>query len=287
MELINCAICEIDDSCFFYDKERDDQPVNYVICNRCGLVYQNPRMNQQEFIDYYKQDFRKEQLKGVELDKYINSRIEWGKSFVNIVISELFKNRFNKFKKRLFGNIHFSVLDIGCGIGGIMIPFIEKGFSCTGIDVPSYYTEVGRKELKVNIIDTSISEYKTNKKYDVIILNHSLEHLLDPVNELLNIRKLLKKNGILYIEIPDVERPYNWTSLKYFFMLGHVYYYSASTLEALMNKCGYERTYIDSNDTAFMRNTFKRKNNNIFSVQRQHSEKVLNEFNKRRKLKDE
>lgn len=40
-----------------------------------------------------------------------------------------------------------TVLDIGCGIGSSLRPFIEKGLSCTGLDASPYMLDVAAKQF--------------------------------------------------------------------------------------------------------------------------------------------
>jgi len=287
MEYINCPICEVNDSEFFYDKERNNDPVMYVICKKCGLVYQNPRKTYEEYKIYYQEEFRKQNIAGHNIDDYINSRIKSGKEILKIIEQYYPIRLMDRLKKKYTGNRKVSVLDVGCGAGGIIYPFISKGYTCVGIDAPSEYTKIGREKLGVDIKDVFILDFDPKNKFDIIILNHSLEHFLEPVNYLIKIRELLSKHGIVYIEVPDIERPYSWTSLRYFFMLGHVFYYSPVTLTVLLNKCGFEMIYIESGKTAFMRSLFIKKNDTNYKVNSKYYSEIIKKFNSIKEEKNE
>lgn len=280
MELVNCPICGNGNPNFFYDKERDNHPVHFVICKNCGLVYQNPRLSSEDFKEYYESSFRDSNLGEDKLNEYINSRIKVGTDILNLISDLFFSREVNVSKQELFGNKIFSVLDVGCGVGGILAPFRDAGFTCKGIDAPSFYTQVGRMRFKIDIEEVFISEFNTKEKFDIIILNHSLEHVLDPIKDLAKIHSLLKDDGLLYIELPDVERPYNWTTLQFFFMLGHVFYYSPLTLEILMNKTGFNRVYLDSETTPFMKNIFTKKSDFKYKIDPSYFDRFLENFNK-------
>lgn len=287
MEQIVCPICELSNEESFYDKERKDNPVNFVICRKCGLVYENPRKTEEEYKKYYQTAFRDEKLEGEALTNYINSRIEAGNNIYKLVKRTFSCNKINFLKQFLNGNKQFSVLDVGCGVGGILVPFKQAGFRCKGIDTPSFYTSVGKEKLGIDIEEGFLEDIKIKEKYDIIILNHVLEHFLNPIQELNEIRSILKDNGILYVEIPDLERPYNWTSLKYFFLLGHVFYYSPETLGILMNKCGFERIFLENEKTPFMINIFKKKKDFTFEIDPFHSSKLIQKFNKLKEEKND
>lgn len=283
MENTICPICDVDDCEFFYGEERNDSEVNFVICKKCGLVYQNLRMSAPEFDKYYKSSFRTE-LFGDDLDKYINERVSVGDS-----ILELF-DRVPEFvtAKRRLGVYNMKVLDIGCGVGGVMKAFSNNGYLVNGIDIGSYLTKIGREKLGMKIKDSTLFDYVSDRLFNLVILCHSLEHLTDPLASLKKISDLMAEDSFVYVELPDIERPYSWTSLKYFFMLGHVYYYSPVTLNILFNKCGLERCFVENNDSAFLRAVFKKRRPASFdyNLEDGYSNELIAKFNEIKKIKN-
>lgn len=71
---------------------------------------------------------------------------------------------------------------------------------------------------------------------------HLLEHLYNPRQTLEEVFRILKKDGMLAIAVPDVDhlrsRCYgkNW---KYFGPPGHLWYFSKTTLRNLLESIGY------------------------------------------------
>ena len=47
-----------------------------------------------------------------------------------------------------------------------------------------------------------------NEKYDLIILNFVVEHLIDPASYISKTKELLNEGGFIYIEIPNSEYEY-------------------------------------------------------------------------------
>ena len=65
------------------------------------------------------------------------------------------------------------------------------------------------------------------KKFDIIFLFHVLEHIQNPKNFLLEIKKHLKDSGTIYLEVPNIDDAlysiYNLKSYKeFYFRLPHV-----------------------------------------------------------------
>ena len=98
------------------------------------------------------------------------------------------------------------IIDIGCGPG-----FIHKRLSN---DIQKNYTGIDGADLK-NLpfsyskvdLDNFITTEK--RKYDVALCFETLEHLCNPYNCLLQIKNMLKLDGIAYISIPDTNVTHN------------------------------------------------------------------------------
>ena len=92
------------------------------------------------------------------------------------------------------------VLDVGCGNGELLNKIsnkIEKGF---GIDRGIKERSEGNiRYLKRNIEN---EEFKLNEKFDVVTMVDVIEHLLHPEKVLKNVKKVMKKNGLLIITTP-------------------------------------------------------------------------------------
>jgi SAM-dependent methyltransferase len=117
-----------------------------------------------------------------------------------------------------------SILDIGCGAGNLLLEMRNWGYSnLTGID-PFIEKDI-LYPYGVKILKQTISEH--NDKYDLIMLNHSFEHMPEPHSALKDIYKILNDNGLLMIKIPVSDsyafRKYqnNWYQLdapRHFFL---------------------------------------------------------------------
>ena len=98
---------------------------------------------------------------------------------------------------------------------------------------------------------------KDEKKYDLIILNHVLEHFLDIEQEVDVISKLLKKEGILFVAVPGIKalvNSYGNDFLRYL-QNAHVYDFTLGTLEQVMNKYGFELVTGNENVNAIFKYT--------------------------------
>lgn len=106
-----------------------------------------------------------------------------------------------------------SVLEIGCGEGGNLIPFTEIGCRTVGVDLNKnkinnankFYST---KENSPKFVLTDIYEWKTDEKFDIVMLRDVLEHIHNQKYFLNFVKKFLKPNGKLFLGFPPWQNPY-------------------------------------------------------------------------------
>jgi hypothetical protein len=75
----------------------------------------------------------------------------------------------------------------------------------------------------------------SSRNFDLIMVNHVLEHLMWPNEILIGLRQLLSEDGHLFIDVPAIEGYRSVESLH----IGHMYHFSESTLQALATSTGF------------------------------------------------
>ncbi len=116
------------------------------------------------------------------------------------------------------------ILDAGCGRGFYIYCLQYYRFikEIHGIDVNKQYLAIARKNItdnRVKITNSNVYHLPYNNNYfDLIICSEVLEHLLDDGRALLELRRVLKKNGILIITVPNKNFPFFWDPLNWILM---------------------------------------------------------------------
>lgn len=111
------------------------------------------------------------------------------------------------------------ILDIGCGDGGVLIPFLEKGCICTGIELDEMKSVFARQFLsqyidsgKAEVINQNIYEEKALEKYagqfDIILLKDVIEHIPGQDKFIPYLKKFLKPGGYIYFGFPPWYMPH-------------------------------------------------------------------------------
>lgn len=112
-----------------------------------------------------------------------------------------------------------NVLDIGCGDGGVMLPFLEKGCHVTGIELDqskaahakeflSPFIQSGKAEIiNMNIYDeAALTSYEN--RFDLILLKDVIEHIPDQRKFIPYLKKFLKPGGRVYFGFPPWYMPH-------------------------------------------------------------------------------
>ena len=96
------------------------------------------------------------------------------------------------------------ILDVGCGGGLLSEPMSRLGAEVVGIDASEKNIKIAKLHAQKNNLDirylcTSPENFKTGKKFDVILNMEIVEHVKDGDFFLKSCSKLLKSNGIMFI----------------------------------------------------------------------------------------
>ncbi|MDP1845958.1 MAG: class I SAM-dependent methyltransferase [Candidatus Moranbacteria bacterium] len=146
----------------------------------------------------YKEIYNKEYFDGKKSFFY---KLGYG-NFAKFYFDTIFKPLKPYIKKLGAGK----VLDVGCAFGFILQRFPDS-FEKFGVDVSEYAIGVARQKLpdaKFIVANAEDELPFPEETFDIITCNDVLEHLEHPEKALKNIFKALKREGILYINTPNL-----------------------------------------------------------------------------------
>lgn len=232
-EEVPCCVCGGKDFDILSEKDRYGLYHPVVICRDCGLVQTNPRMTQESYNQFYQTDYRKLYVgKEVPTSEFFKSQYEHG--------GDIYKYLTENLEIEIRG---LFIVEIGCAAGGILQYFREKGNDAYGVDLDPQYIEFGRANYGLNIeVGTIDKVVKLDKTPDIVIYSHVLEHILDPVTELLKLREIMGQQSFVYIELPGIKnltRSYQADFLR-LLQNAHVYYPTLASLRNILRKASYD-----------------------------------------------
>lgn len=194
-----------------------------IKCHECGFIIEFPRLSNEEIISGYT-------------------------SAGNAGHDSQYLQRVKSFEATIKRNLNSlppapsRVLDIGCAGGAFVEAAGNLGYFAEGVepavDLVKSATDRGLKvrEGTAETLATLISE-----KYDIVTLWDVIEHVLDPMITLDSAIDLLKADGVIVINIPDMGTPLarvvgkkNWWISSV-----HIYHFSAKHIEKLLNVRGF------------------------------------------------
>lgn len=133
-----------------------------------------------------------------------------------------------------------TLLDVGCGNGAFMLAGQDHGYETYGIDL-SADAAVEQVRGNVSVGDMRFAGYQ-RRTMDVITFNDSFEHFIEPLNALAAARGILKRDGVLVIEIPDMgcqEAVEQGPAFKHVKPHEHLWYFTATQLRELLEVYGF------------------------------------------------
>lgn len=215
--MAKCKICGNGKTRFFCNVNT----FSYHRCDRCRTLFLNPLPKKNDLILYYKKNF--DFKAGLANQSRIRSK---AKSIL----------------KALKG-MHSqgtSLLDVGSGYGLLLDEAKKMGLSVEGIEPARRLSRQLRIQKNIKVIGTDFENYylyHRRKKFDFIIMSHVLEHAANPKLWLKLASLLLNKNGLLYIETPNLgshlfqAEKYNYTFLT---PPDHLWIFSQQSVDKLI-----------------------------------------------------
>jgi SAM-dependent methyltransferase len=231
-ENVDCCICGGNKFERLSSKERNGLYMPVSICKNCGLIQSNPRLEQKSINDFYNLEFNKLFRSSFEPEQYFRAQYHRGE----LVYQYINKNdSLFKKKARLF------VIEVGCSSGGILKYFADQGHQVKGVDLGQEFIDFGKNRYGLDLLAGDISIIPPETEADLIIYRHVMEHILDPLEELEQIKARLAPDGLLYIEVPGVKNLHNTynADFLYYLMLSHAYHFTLTTLTNLLARNGF------------------------------------------------
>jgi len=215
-------------------------------CDVCGLVQIVPRPEPQALADYYVRDYRRGGLYGsdvADVKQFPRDNLFYynrGQSIADLVGPYIRKEK-------------AQILDIGAGYGHILYAFGQRHPCSRRLAIE--FSDVCVQHLTslgVEVFTQPVEEVlpRMERRFDVIVLSHVFEHLLDPRSMLDLIHASLAPDGVLYIEVPNIPAE---SLLRYpdhvwapRFDEPHITFFSASTLRRMLTSASFEPVFLDT-----------------------------------------
>src|SRR5262249_9067820 len=161
----------------------------YFQCGKCGClqIIDSPKdLTKYYPATYYSFTRRPEEVSSEQLRRGATK-------FMTFFLSEHFASR------------ESSILDVGCGSGLSVCALRELGYA-NAFGVDRYLEESITYDNGVAVIKGDIGDVARSlpRNWDLIMFNHSFEHMANPIETLQTVRQMLSSQGLCLIRIPTV-----------------------------------------------------------------------------------
>jgi len=223
-----------------------------LVKNKYGYYEVDKKPGIEELSDYYKEKYYQngEGAYNAE-EKYSDDEIKF---FLN-KIEQKFQAAVNVCPELLGDGKSF--LDIGAGEGWALNYFSGLNWNCLGLDFSDYGCATNNPDQVSNLLVGDIYSnletlFKEGRKFDMVLLDNVLEHVIDPLCLLTDIKEIVSEKGVLIVEVPNdfsivqtelYDKKY--ISAKYWLAFpDHLSYFNKDGLESLAKDAGWniERT---------------------------------------------
>ncbi len=202
--------------------------VHTVLCKHCKYIFQQERIDRETLAYLYTQDNGYDSSIDVKQTKrFLNYKQKRQQAITEAIE---FVNSFEQQK--------LNVLDVGGGIGEFTEHLVDRAHVYLA-DVNTS-DPISPKIIKLNDL---LEDLETKVNFDVIIMNHVLEHVFSPTAFLQKAYSLLNDQGIVYIEVP-----FELYTPILFHRIGdwrHTAYFSRQVLTNFLRKVGFCPLHID------------------------------------------
>jgi len=224
VQVISCPVCGAESSHFQGFERLEIEPgvvLDYSICEKCGCVFQSPRMTEESLASFYEREYRR-QVQGSE-----------GPTSKDIYIQqERAKHLMHFLKKHVDGVLMH--LDVGASTGALMEATArDLGCKAIGIEPGLAYREyAASRGLEVYPdVESLPSEFRG--RFDMVSLIHVLEHIPEPGKYLARLRTMwMTDGGWLLLEVPNL---FGHMSLE----LAHLIAFSKDTVCRTLSNSGF------------------------------------------------
>lgn len=190
--LLACELC----GSFRFDVLRDTvvvrgsvrAPVRVAACAQCGLLFQVDRLSSAVYERYYAERYRWTISDAIEPDEsFLQDQLTRGEHLyrqLSPILTEPGR-----------------ILDVGCGAGGLLVAFAQRGWDVEGMDPDHRAVALGKRRFGLRL-SAGIAESMTipDRSIDLILITGSLEHVSDLDRTMSHCVRVLRPGGRILVE---------------------------------------------------------------------------------------
>lgn len=240
LKKVNCNFCGEDTYTILFTHATSRTKM--VKCKKCGLIYLNPCLSDKDLTEFYEKSFA-EWTKRCGLEDANRN-----KATINYILKLIGESK-----------ARGKILDLGCATGNFLSAAGDMGWDTYGVDISTTAIHIAQNRGLTNMFASKIEDINfPDDFFDVVVALHTLEHVSNLVKTIREIRRILKKGGMVVIKVPNsgcyekfpmkiLEKLKNIMKrflgvndkTPYGFRLEHLNYFSPAILKKVLKKFGF------------------------------------------------
>ena len=226
-----CILCKNEKFQLISKKTRDSKKHKIIRCLKCNhmQLWPIPTLNDEK--KFYDENLQDKNINDVGSIKRARRKMMPDNTRRAELVSKIITKRSR-------------ILEIGSGHGLFLDIMKKNGNDIDRFEISKEKRKYSKKVTKVPVLDININEkIPTVKPFDIVVLFHTLEHIIDPVILLKNIKKLLKPKGKVLVEVPncdDFHLGLNKSYKKFYWERAHIHYFNSKNLKTVINLGGFK-----------------------------------------------
>jgi len=213
-------------------------PYGVMRCTDCGLRWLSPRPTQEAYEQIYAYE---NYFDGPSAEENYATLARQRRPY--------FIRRIERIEAMLGRKEHLTILDIGAATGEFVHEALKRGHRAAGIELSEGARAQAKTRYGIELSGVRVEDLSATAQYDVVHMNHVLEHMANPATIISLCARLLRSGGMLVIEVPqqidnDLDRlrrmvlPWRRPAFNAY-SVHHTYFFSPATLARLLEINGF------------------------------------------------
>ena len=237
MEKVKCTLCGNEEVLPINNSIRNvaDDAFKMYHCTKCQTHFIYPLPKETELEEYYDGEFRSEVhtkvfYEKIHMDETFTKFTPEAKERVDRVLDQLNKSD--------------DILEIGTSVGYFLSAISEHVHLACGTEWDSAARQYIDEVIANPKIKTAKNPWDFEQTFDKIFMFHVLEHIENPIEFLMKVKKQLKTGGKIYIEVPNVDdimvKTFENDAFKnFYYKKAHIYNFNEQGLKYIFDHSGY------------------------------------------------
>lgn len=221
-------------------------------CRQCHLVFLSTALNRHEIEAMYSGEYYQRRREYYFQNPIVNPAVE--KAGTNIQNFLYGLSLIEKYARA--GRL----LDVGCAIGIFLSLARDRGWEVQGVDISEYAVAHCREKLGHHAVAGNLKAARfPDQSFDVVTLWDVIEHFTNPDEQLKEVHRVLRNDGIILMDTPNENGLLRWIArtvyrtsrgrisypVRKLYHEFHLYYFTPGTLQMLLQKNGFALVHLE------------------------------------------